>query len=61
MARRDSNDTLWTLAAILGSAVLLGAVVQKKRHAAALPQEARGATTRADMSGEIARVILHDR
>ncbi len=45
MARRDSNETLWTLAAILGGAVLLGAVVQKKRHAASLPQEARGATT----------------
>ena len=43
--RRDSNDTLWALLGILGGAVLIGAVVQRRRHVRALPEEARGATT----------------
>jgi uncharacterized membrane protein len=44
--RRDSNDTLWALFGILGGALILGAVVQRRRsHGPSLPEEARGATT----------------
>jgi uncharacterized membrane protein len=43
---RSSNDTSWAVAAVLGAAVVLGVALERRRgHRAALPQQARGATT----------------
>jgi uncharacterized membrane protein len=44
--RRDSNDALWALLGIVGGALILGAVIERRRsQGRSLPEEARGATT----------------
>ena len=43
--KRDSNETLWALLALLGAAVLVGSVVRQRARREQISEEAHGAVT----------------